>query len=156
MRKDHNGDIPIKPSQARPKILSSVMDIQQDNLPLSQDYRPLQNDPPFFLGAQSHYVSGFQAHQLANIRERARSSKCYLGVRHVPNGVQAIKREEKAFLSDGTIYFCSATCDENTSSPLHLFHNATRLWGGRLIRPCGMLLRGTGGKKTPLKIEFVM
>ena len=71
MRKDRSGDIPIKPSQAWPKIMSSVMDIQQGNLPLSQDYRPFQNDPVFFiLGAPSNYVPGFQARQMDHIRER--------------------------------------------------------------------------------------
>ena len=65
IRKDRSGDIPTKPTQAWPKIMSSVMDIQHDNLPLTQDYRPLQNDPAFFfLGAPSHYVPAFQARQL--------------------------------------------------------------------------------------------
>ena len=54
MRKDRSGDIPIKPSQAWPKII-----------------RPFQNDPVFFiLGAPSNYVPGFQARQLDHIRER--------------------------------------------------------------------------------------
>ena len=55
IRKGRSGDIPTKLSQAWPKIMSSVMDIQHDNLALTQDYRPLQNDPGFFfLGAPSH------------------------------------------------------------------------------------------------------
>ena len=135
IRKDRSGDIPTKPTQAWPKIMSSVMDIQHDNLPLTQDYRPLQNDPAFFfLGAPSHYVPGFQARQLAHIRERARNSQSYLGVRHVPHGVQAIKREEKAILPDGTIYFCAATWDEGASPPSTSFSQCHQARGWKIDR----------------------
>ena len=154
MRKDHSGNIPIKPSQAWPKIMSSVLDIQQDSLPLMQDYRPLQNDPAFFfLGAPSH-VPGFQARQLAHIQERAWNSQSYLGVRHVPRGVQAIKRDEKAILPDGTIYFCSATWDEGASPPSTSFSQCHQARGWKIDRVMRNAARDWR-KKTPLNM-FVM
>lgn len=62
------------------------------------------NDPAlFFLGAPSTFSPVTQAAQLRHLVQEARTSREYLGVRHMAVGQNMLQREERAELRNGTI-----------------------------------------------------
>ena len=102
--------IPERPTEAWPLLMAKVGQVNHTALPDHRNFRPLYLDPAFFfLGAPSHLAEDFQARQLSRIRQEAQAAPGYWGVRHLPAGVQAVRREEKAILPDGTIYMSSTT-----------------------------------------------
>jgi len=62
----------------------------------------------FFLGAPSNYSDKFPAHQLRNIRRRARKIGDYTA-HFCPEGVACVKKTERAVLPDGTTYSIATT-----------------------------------------------
>ena len=106
-------DLPEEPQQAWESLMRSITTIRYE--PRHPDgFIIHQNNPAlFFLGAPSQFYPNFQARQLSHIRELARRTGQYLGVRHVPAGLSSVRREEMAILPDGTIYKMGATWTEN-------------------------------------------
>ena len=147
MRKDHSGDIPIKPSQAWPKIMSSVMDIQQDSLPLMQDYRPLQNDPAFFsLVPQAIICLGFRQGNWPTFGKGPGIPKVIWVCDMFPMEFRPSSERRRPSSLMGPFISVWLPGTKVLRHPPHPFHNATRLGGGKLIGPCRML-RGTEGRR---------
>ena len=60
-----------------------------------------------FLAPPSEFASGEKAEKVKEIRQKAREAQNYIG-QVIPLGYAGVKKEEKAVLSDGTVYYLSA------------------------------------------------